>query len=162
MGGLLVAFSKCSSSCTGDGGTKTRHRVLLQTTVLVGLSSHSLNERLQSLARQKRWGVAQVCREGAGGHRLSQASKHMRPVAQSPCSSQQGNAWSWTQTVYTSLTVTPQSLCPMVSTRRAYQGRHVPSVHLATGDLQLRLWHRTHLEVFWSSSPCPHDGWQGH
>lgn len=38
----------------------------------------------------------------------------------------------------------------------------MPSVHLATGDLQLRLWHCAHLEVFWPSSPCPHDGWQGH
>lgn len=35
-------------------------------------------------------------------------------------------------------------------------------MHLATGDLQLRLRHRAHLEVFWPSSPCPHDGWQGH
>lgn len=49
--GLLVAFSKCSSSCTGNGGTKTWHCVLLQTTDLVGLSSHNLNERLLSPAK---------------------------------------------------------------------------------------------------------------
>lgn len=48
---LFMAFSKCSSGCTGDGGTKTWHWVLLQITDLVGLSSHSLNEKLQSLAR---------------------------------------------------------------------------------------------------------------
>ena len=67
------------------------------------------------------------------------------------------NGW-----VYTSLMGTSRSLCPTVGAGRAYQRRHVPSVHLATGDLQLSLRHRAHLEVFWPSSPCPHDGWQGH
>lgn len=61
-----------------------------------------------------------------------------------------------------SLTDASWSLCPRVGTERAYQGRHVPLVHLATGDLQLSLWHCAHLEVFWSSSPRLHDGWQGH
>lgn len=35
-------------------------------------------------------------------------------------------------------------------------------MHLATSDLQLRLWHCAHLEVLRPSSPCAHDGWQGH
>lgn len=163
-------FPSASPAAEDMGGTKARHRALLQTTALVGLARHSssgqlnLKESLQTPARGKRQGVAQVCRAGAGGRQLSQASKHMRPAAQSPCSSQQASAWSWTQMDgSTRARWAPFQVCaPRWAQVRAYQGRHVPSVHLATGDLQLRLRHRAHLKVFWPSSPCPHDGWQGH
>lgn len=55
--------------------------------------------------------------------------------------------------------------CPfpaVVGTGSAYQGRHVPSVHLAAGDLQLGLGHGPHLEVLGAPSPGAHDGRQGH
>lgn len=152
---LLMAFS--------------RHRCLLQTTALMALARHSssghlnLKERLRPLARGKCQGVAQVC-SGCGrmpaqpGQQAHEASgTEPLPFSASQRLATGPNGW-----VYPSPMGTFQSLCPTVDTGRAYQGRHVPSVHLATGDLQLRLRHRAHLEVFWPSSPCPHDGWQGH
>lgn len=80
-----------------------RHRALLQTMALVGLARHSssgqlnLTERLRPPARGKCQGAAQVCSLGVGRCQLSQDSKHTRPAAPSPCSSQQANAWPRTQ-----------------------------------------------------------------
>lgn len=96
-------FPSASPAAEDMGIIKARHRALLQTTALVGLARHSslgqlkMKEKLRLRAKGKCQGVAQVCRAGAGGCQLSQASKHRRPAALSPCSPQQANTWPRTQ-----------------------------------------------------------------